>query len=502
MEGELAAVVQRVSSTGRRQQTENQDASVYGLVASRGYIVAREFRIKASAWHGKQQPVLDDVLEGIKAGEFTVIAVAALDRLERRGVFALTDWLRAVMRAGGRVESARRGEEWLADTRDEAMWMNRLIWEADRARREAEIKSERIRDGHARKEALGQGWYALPMGWRYETRGKFDSAIVADIPTRQKVREAIEAVSEGGTIQQAGQILGRTAQQAGAIIRNLSYSTGLLMTPAEVKVKPVVTEEVQTRAIAVLDDRVRYRQGRNRQVNADDFAGRIYCHAHKRPLHRTYGPRHKDGSRTRYYRAKWPDGRSCACGSFNADEVDAQTELLMCMPGEPEYEVVVCGADPTEQTRIEAEIVQVARKRPEGWLTTLTDLNARLETLAVGKVARERRLTGRDMGDLWTTMERKEKRRYLERQAEAGNFRVLFWKLPDKSIRSAVVTPNGMIVAPRVRDTTVEEPSACPPVWRSRTVSPTRKSSPSHRHSPSGGRPRTPRGPDWLLPAD
>jgi DNA invertase Pin-like site-specific DNA recombinase len=453
MEGERAAVVMRVSSTGRRQQTANQEAPVYGLVAREGYIVVREFRIKVSAWHGKQQPVLDGVLAGVIAGDFTVVAVEALDRLERRGVFALTDWLRAVMRSGGRIESARRGEEWLADTRDEAAWMNRLIWEADRARRESEIRSERVREGHARKEREGQGWYALPLGWAYETRAKFDSEVTADIPAQEAVRKGIESVAVGGTLRRMSAVMAdagypRTVAQCETIVRNLAYSAGILLVPTEIQVKGVVGADVQRQAIAVLDDRIKYRQGRNRQVDADDFAGRIFCRAHHRPLHRNYGPRHKDGSRTRYYHAKMPDGRSCGCGAFNADELDRFTERLMFIPSQPEYEVVVTGPDPAEQARVESEIVRLARKRPEGWLAKMAELDSRLAALRTGKVLRERRPTGRDMNDVWIRMNRQQKRRYLERQAEAGNYRVLFWKRQDRVVMCAAVTPEGMIVAP------------------------------------------------------
>jgi DNA invertase Pin-like site-specific DNA recombinase len=452
MEGELAAVVLRVSSTGKRQSTENQDAPAYGLAAKHGYTVAREIRIKTSAYHGKQQQALDELLDGIRSGEWSVICVSALDRLERRGPFALADWLRAVVRAGGRVESARAGEEWLADTRDEAMWLTRLAWEADRARRESEIRSIRTREGHARKERLGQGWQSLPLGWRYDKRAKFDSSVVADTDAQAAVRAGIEVVASGGTLRDMAAVMAavgyaRTPEQCEAIVKNKSYSTGVLPAGADIEVTPVVDADVQEQAIAAVISRAKMRTPRNRNVNSDDFAGRIYCRKHLRPLHRTYGPKHKDGSRVRYYRAKWPDGSSCGCGIFNADELDNLTDWIMFMQGQPEYEVVVTGGDPSEVARVEAAIVKLAKKRPEGWMAAMAELDERLTALKSGKVQRVRRETGRDMGEVWRSMNRQQQRRYLERQVEAENFHIVFWRREDGKVRGVPLDFEGNVMS-------------------------------------------------------
>jgi hypothetical protein len=135
----------------------------------------------------------------------------------------------------------------------------------------------------------------------------------------------------------------RTPEQCEAIVKNKAYSTGMLAVGADLEVEPIIDSAVQEQAIAAVVSRAKMRTPRNRNVSADDFAGRIYCREHLRPLHRSYGPKRKDGSRVRYYRAKWPDGRSCGCGIFQADELDNLTDWMMFAQGQPEYEVVVTG---------------------------------------------------------------------------------------------------------------------------------------------------------------
>jgi DNA invertase Pin-like site-specific DNA recombinase len=406
--------------------------------------VRQVFRLRGkSAFKGEQQATLDRIVAGAGT-EWAVVVVASLDRIERRGVEQLWDWLAILRRAGARLESTSPGESWLGDKRD-SMWFIRLTMEAERAQRESELRSERTRRGHARKDELGQGRIKLPLGWKYENRGKFDSSIVADMDALAAVREVFRLAASGQTLQKISAELTtlgypRTAEQVNTITRNPVYSTGILYVPSPVDVAPVIGAEVQQQAIAALDARAKRWLGRNRQVDADDFAGRIYCRDHLRPLHRWLGPKRKDGSKKRYYRGKRPDGTSCGCGLFDGNALDEMVEVLLSVQGEPETEMKVTGGVKAAErlAQIEQEMAQAYRKRPDGWTSTLVKLEAEQATLKATGVMWQRRETGREMGDVWRGMDRQEKRRYLERQAEAGNFRVVIWKREDGVMRAAV----------------------------------------------------------------
>jgi DNA invertase Pin-like site-specific DNA recombinase len=430
MTGERAVAIERVST--RRQTPGLQSPELAERAKGRGYDLQRTFTLSVSARKGKQQAVLDAILEGARQGAWSVVLCVAIDRIERRGVWVLRKWITNLYDAGCRVESTSPGEEWLADTskEHELIWSIRLDLEADRARREAELRAERTARGHRRKDELGQGRIKLPLGYGYEKKGKFDSRIVVDDPAMAVVREAFRLAAEGATLQGISREMkrmgyGRTPEMIGMLLRMPCYSTGELYVPVPVSVDPAVRPEVQQQAVAAIEARRRMTGPRNRNVNnAADFAGRIFCYEHLAPLHRHFGPPHKDGTRVRYYRAR-AGGVDCGCGMFNADEVDALVDMHGGWLGEPETEMVVTGDSSQRLADIEREMNRVYHKKPDGWLRKLGDLEAEQERLQNAVGGWERRETGRLMGKVWEGMTIAEKRRYLERQIEAQNWRLL-----------------------------------------------------------------------------
>ena len=433
MTAERAAAIERVST--RRQTPGLQSPELAERVKARGYDLQRTFTLSVSARKGKQQACLDQILEGARQGAWSVVLCVAIDRIERRGVWVLRKWITNLYDAGCRVESTSAGEEWLADTskEHELIWSIRLDLEADRARREAEPRAERTARGHRRKDELGQGRIKLPLGYRYEKNGKFDSTIVVDEPAMTVVREAFRLAAEGSTLQGISREMkrmgyGRTPEMIGMLLRMPCYSTGELYVPVPVSVDPAVQPEVQQQAIAALEARRRMTGPRNRNVNnATDFAGRIFCGPHQAPLHRHFGPPHKDGTRVRYYRGR-VNGVECGCGMFNAHGVDAMVDNLGGMDEEPETVMVVTGDSSQRLADIEQEKNRVYSKQPDGWLDQLGALEAEKNALQNAVGGWERRETGRVMGQVWESMSRAEKRRYLERQVETQNWRLLIYK--------------------------------------------------------------------------
>ncbi len=466
MAPQRAVSIERVSS--RKQTPQIQSPEITARVRERRYELARTFTLTASASKGGQQKVLDQVLDGARRGEWTVVLCVAIDRIERRGVFALRKWITDLYDAGARLESTSPGEEWLSDTSDELIWSIRLDMEADRARREAELRAERTRRGHDEKDRLEQGRVPLPLGWRYERRGKFDSSIVADDEAMAVVREAFRLAAKGGTLRQITEMMRergypRTQNGVGQMMRHPAYSTGQLYVPVLVETEPVVSSELAAAAVAALEARRRPQGPRHLATGATDFGGRIYCHEHGAALHRWYGPARKDGSRTRYYWAR-KGGAACSCGLFHADTVDDLVNTLLLTDDEPETEMVFQGDSAVRLTQIEREMNQVYRKKPSGWLGILAELEAEQERLkGNGAPGWERRETGRSMGDAWGSMSRAEQREYLARQAETGNWRVLIRK-DGKQLRAIWRAPG---FEHSLTDTNVERYLVGPTVLRS-----------------------------------
>jgi Resolvase, N terminal domain len=432
--GERAVAIERVST--RRQTPGLQSPEIAARVRERGYELARTFQLSVSARKGRQQAVLDAILDGARNGDWSVVVAVAIDRVERRGVFALRSWITDLHRAGARLESTSPGEEWLSDTRDELIWSIRLDMEADRARREADIRAERTARGHRDVDKLGKGRVRLPLGWRYEYPGgkktKFHGEIVADPPAMAVVRELFALAAKDATLQQMSKFMGergypRTPETIGAILRMTCYSSGALLVPTPVTVTPAVTPELQAKAVAQVEARRTYSGPRNKHTDATDFAGRIFCHAHGSPLHRCYGPRHKDGSRVRYYRGR-ANGGECGCGMFNADAADDLVNTLLLHDDEPETEMTVTGDPAVRLAQIEQEMARVFRRKAAGWPGVLAELEAEQAQLRKAGTGQQRTETGRVMGDVWGGMSRQEQRRYLERQAETGNWRLLVQK--------------------------------------------------------------------------
>lgn len=453
MSAPKAVAIERVST--RRQTPGLQSPELIARVKSRRYKLVKTFTLAVSARKGKQQAVLDQILEGARNGDWSVVLCVAIDRVERRGIAYLRDWLSDLHQAGARLESTSSGEEWLSEDRNDLMWNIRLDVEADRARREAEIRAERVARGHAYKDELQQGRVKLPLGWRYDKRAKFDSSIVTDAEALAAVRAAFQLAADGATLQQisadmAERGYGRTPEAISTLLRMSCYSTGELYVPVPVSVEPVIGVELQAQAIAALEARRTYTGPRNRKATDTDYAGRVFCYEHLNPLHRTYGPKRKDGSRQRYYRARTSHGRECDCGIFNADGVDDLVETLGMVDDEPETEMVVTGTDTAVRlAQIEQQRNRIwhDRKKTPGYLDKIAELDAEQERLESGAGQWQRRETGRTLGEAWRSMSRAEQRRYLERQAETGNWRMLVFKGryadTGKKFMTATVRPFG-----------------------------------------------------------
>jgi DNA invertase Pin-like site-specific DNA recombinase len=145
-----AALWVRVS-TGD-QDASNQLLQLQELVHRRGWIVAKVYRVEASAWKGGHEPGLAEVYRDAKSRRWEVLACWALDRLSRQGPLATLQVVDRLGKAGAQVVSLQ--EPWLevsGELRDLLVALTGWI-----ARMESARRSERTRAGLQRAAAEGK----------------------------------------------------------------------------------------------------------------------------------------------------------------------------------------------------------------------------------------------------------------------------------------------------------------------------------------------------------
>ena len=141
------AIWARVSTAD--QHTENQLAELREWAQARGLEVAAEFITEDSAWNtngakGKQfDKTRAALVDGAKAGQYTVVLVWAIDRLSRKGIEDTLATLRRLSDAGCTVWSRR--ESWAEDLKDPHMRELFISIAAWVAKMESDRRSERVR---------------------------------------------------------------------------------------------------------------------------------------------------------------------------------------------------------------------------------------------------------------------------------------------------------------------------------------------------------------------
>lgn len=151
-ERERAAIWLRVST--EEQTAANQLPALERMAAERGYEVVKTYTVEASAFKGRHNPALAQVVAAGRRREFTVLLVWSLDRLERGGVQATFETLSRLSNAGVRVISQAPGEDWtLYPAGFGDVMLALLSWVAHQ---ESVRRSERTRAGMARARAEGK----------------------------------------------------------------------------------------------------------------------------------------------------------------------------------------------------------------------------------------------------------------------------------------------------------------------------------------------------------
>ncbi len=143
--------------------------------------------------------MLDEMIEDLHRGVFSVLVVWASDRIERRGAYNAFDLARRVKEAGGRIEYVK--DSYLNATNDMSDVM--LALAATRDKLESQRKSERTQMVQARIRAAGAFVGKPPFG--YVTSGqKYARQLVPTDEGRRLIPEVYARIIAGDSLAKVG----------------------------------------------------------------------------------------------------------------------------------------------------------------------------------------------------------------------------------------------------------------------------------------------------------
>ena len=471
------ARVIRVSGSSQDENSQRADcdrkASEVGLAMPH----AREFPLHAvSAYSGKKRHLgmLDEVLTAIESGEIAAVVVAHSSRLDRRDPDVAAMYAMQVRVAGGRIFSADEpnfGEPTLTGR------IVTLLAQEENHKHSQDLAGHVNRKFRA-MDADGSFRGAVPAGYMVVGE-KWAKRLVPDVAgvrkrggkrkdkrvhTSKEITDAITDASTGTSTTKLGKRLGMTPDGVAKLLRHLVYSTGRYVIVShrdcpegaqcrkggerdalsrcvtfQHRTEPLVTPDVQARAIAGLEARLTGDNIRTRGQWRDDLSGVLWCGACDE-VRNTDGNAVQEGRLYRYWGnggKRAPDGRQyervrryrcVTCGkSVHGDNADTEVDKLMSERTGLWFRFVnVPGNDHSaELERVRIELSELGgrglpREEMLAETSRLYDELERLEKLP--KVAPSTRLEVADEseGDRWRMLDPDGRREWLN----AGEFRI------------------------------------------------------------------------------
>lgn len=221
--GDMAGTWERVSSNG--QSTESQRPRLDAWCEAKGYEVTRRYTMHGkSASKGEHQVTLDQVVRDMHAGIITVLVVVRSNRIERRGIRNMFDFLGRVQDAGGRVEFI--DEPALNDLTGAAGEIS-LAVAAAMAKSETVNRNAAIKDG--RDKARSNGGLLGTCPWGYQVTGERHAKRFTPTADGQEWMPWLFARAAEMSIYRLSKSLGdtplagRSPQALAKMIRNQTY---------------------------------------------------------------------------------------------------------------------------------------------------------------------------------------------------------------------------------------------------------------------------------------
>lgn len=185
----------RVST--KAQDEANQEPDIDQWIADHGYDLAETYVLHGkSAYKGKQDAMLDQVIADMEAGKINVLVVWQSSRIERRGAYSAFDLARRVRDAGGRIEYVK--DAYLNEANDMSDVM--LALAATKDKKESQDKSERVRAAHDRARAEGGAIGRAAFGWQVTGEDRYRKRFEVFEPEARITREMVRRYLAGESL--------------------------------------------------------------------------------------------------------------------------------------------------------------------------------------------------------------------------------------------------------------------------------------------------------------
>lgn len=392
------------------QDLASQRHALAAHVASHSYRVERSFELPdTSAFRGKQQAALAEVLDDVQNGLYTRVVAVASSRFERRGTKVSIGYLLQLDGIGGRFEAC--DNSLYGDLSTAGGWHVTVAAAGGDFDYSANL-SQAVRRGNAAIDAAG-GFRGGRVRVGYRVRGpKRAKYIEPDPETAPLIRELYERAVAGQPVPVmrtylAGHGIARTNSSTADILRAPAYWTGRHRVTdhegvmREHRSEPIVSKAVFDAANAALDGRGS--TGPKPRHGYADYSGGLYCGQCGAVAYRNSTSRGGQRKRTYYC-------RECRT-SWDADSADAAVEAMMGNDTSPEVAyIVIPGSDHADALeRVLGDLADLGRRhlpddahdRLQGELRAERD---RLRALPVVPARRELVFTGRTRGEAWDAM--------------------------------------------------------------------------------------------------
>jgi DNA invertase Pin-like site-specific DNA recombinase len=177
-------------STLLNQDPENQLIHLRRMAEARGFEVFDEYVDKGISGAKERRPALDSMLADARAGQFQLIAIAALDRLGRntKNILTLIDELKHV---GVSIVSIREGIDFSSPVGQATLTIISAISQLER-----NLISERIKNALAAKKLAAQ---ASGSNWRCGPKPTI---------TQEQISKLSELRKQGVSIRASARLLG------------------------------------------------------------------------------------------------------------------------------------------------------------------------------------------------------------------------------------------------------------------------------------------------------
>jgi site-specific DNA recombinase len=413
--GESAARWLRVSTGG--QDEANQEPDIDGWCREHGYVVRKTYTLRGkSASKGKQDKALDEMVEDMRRGVFTVLVVWASDRIERRGAYSVFDLARRVHEAGGRIEYVK--DAYLNETNEMSDVM--LALAATRDKIESKRKTERTVMVQGRIRTAGS--FVGKPPWGYVAEGeKYNKRLVPTEAGRRLVPEMYQRCIDGQSLATIGKWLEEETglqwwpRRVSGTLRNPVYrgvqenDEGRPIHRCE----PLVDAATWKRANDALGRHGK--RGRENKLDPALLSGVLFCgnpDCHDAPDSPMY--RHRSSKRNgnrEYYRCAGKGSQRRGCGNMvRLLTLDGLVGLCMKAHGRDlviKDLVLVPGTDHAaelEEIRFEIRALATADLTDEEYDARLKELRAerdRIAALPKTPDTFEERSTGETYRDKW-----------------------------------------------------------------------------------------------------